>query len=273
MPLRRETVVDAALELLDEVGLDALTTRALTGRLGVRPGALYWHVRDKRELLTAVAERIMDEVFAPATAPTAPPAGTPTPAPAATPAAATPALATPADGTCAAATPADGTPAPATPADGTPAPATPAADTPATDSGPADDWIADVTVFAHALRSALLRHRDGARLVATHTPVSPVALRAVEEGLARMRAAGVPLELAAHFGDTVTSYVTGFALQEQAAPGGAAAGPAPDAAAYPHLTAWAGLHTTPDRDAAFRTGIALITGGLRVALEGGSGQV
>ncbi|MDI5971187.1 TetR/AcrR family transcriptional regulator [Streptomyces sp. SL13] len=263
MPLRRETVVDAALELLDEVGLDALTTRALTGRLGVRPGALYWHVRDKRELLTAVAERIMDEVFAPAMAPADPPNSTPTTAPADTPAAATPALATPADGTSAA----------ATPADGTPAPATPAADTPATDSGPADDWIADVTVFAHALRSALLRHRDGARLVATHTPVSPVALRAVEEGLARMRAAGVPLELAAHFGDTVTSYVTGFALQEQAAPGGTAAGPAPDAAAYPHLTAWAGLHTTPDRDAAFRTGIALITGGLRVALEAGSGQV
>lgn len=210
MPLRRETVVDAALALLDEVGLDALTTRALTDRLGVRPGALYWHVRDKRELLTAVAERIMDEVFA--------------------------------------------------------------------DPGaPGGDWADEVAAFAHTLRSALLRHRDGARLVATRTPMGPGALRAAEEGLARMRAAGVPLELAAHFGDTLTSYVTGFALQEQAAvpatPEAAAHFPAPDPAAYPQLTAWAGAGAVPDRDAAFRTGVALITGGLRAALAGRADQV
>lgn len=63
MPLRREQVVRAALELLDEVGLDAFTTRALTDRLGVQRGALYWHVRSKRELLTAVAELITAPVF------------------------------------------------------------------------------------------------------------------------------------------------------------------------------------------------------------------
>jgi TetR/AcrR family tetracycline transcriptional repressor len=63
MPLRRDQVVRAALELLDEVGLDAFTTRALTDRLGVQRGALYWHVRSKRELLTAVAELITAPVF------------------------------------------------------------------------------------------------------------------------------------------------------------------------------------------------------------------
>ena len=63
MPLSRDQVVRAALELLDEVGLDAFTTRALTDRLGVQRGALYWHVKSKRELLTSVAELITAPVF------------------------------------------------------------------------------------------------------------------------------------------------------------------------------------------------------------------
>ncbi len=64
MVLRRGDVIRAGLELLDEAGLDKLTTRALTQRLGVQPGALYWHVRSKRELLTAIADEIMAEAFA-----------------------------------------------------------------------------------------------------------------------------------------------------------------------------------------------------------------
>jgi TetR/AcrR family transcriptional regulator, tetracycline repressor protein len=60
-PLKREEVVGAALELLDEVGLDGLTTRRLAEKLGVRVGALYWHVESKQELLAAVADRIVEE--------------------------------------------------------------------------------------------------------------------------------------------------------------------------------------------------------------------
>jgi AcrR family transcriptional regulator len=63
MPLRRDQIVRAALELVDEVGLDAFTTRALTDRLGVQRGALYWHVKSKRELLTAVSELVTRPVF------------------------------------------------------------------------------------------------------------------------------------------------------------------------------------------------------------------
>src|SRR5215208_2930307 len=63
-PLGREEVVGAALGLLDEVGLDGLTTRRLAERLGVRVGALYWHVSSKQELLAAVADRIMEEFSA-----------------------------------------------------------------------------------------------------------------------------------------------------------------------------------------------------------------
>jgi len=67
---RRAEVLQAAVDLLDEVGLDALTTRRLAARLGVQPGALYRHYPSKRALLDAVAERIVVE-----TAPDTPPEG------------------------------------------------------------------------------------------------------------------------------------------------------------------------------------------------------
>ncbi len=43
--LDRETVIQAALELLNEVGVDNLTTRKLAERLKVQQPALYWHFR------------------------------------------------------------------------------------------------------------------------------------------------------------------------------------------------------------------------------------
>lgn len=56
---RRDEVLTAALELLDEVGLDALTTRRLAERLGVQPGALYRHFESKRALLDAMVEHVV----------------------------------------------------------------------------------------------------------------------------------------------------------------------------------------------------------------------
>jgi TetR/AcrR family tetracycline transcriptional repressor len=58
---RRDEVLTAAIELLDEVGLDAITTRRLAERLGVQPGALYRHFASKRELLDAMVERVIAE--------------------------------------------------------------------------------------------------------------------------------------------------------------------------------------------------------------------
>ena len=55
---RRDEVLEAALELLDEVGLDALTTRRLADRLGVQPGALYRHYPSKAALLDAMAAQV-----------------------------------------------------------------------------------------------------------------------------------------------------------------------------------------------------------------------
>ncbi|KFG96352.1 TetR family transcriptional regulator [Burkholderia paludis] len=59
--LTRDTVLRAALELLDEAGIDGLSTRRLAERLGVQSPTLYWHFRNKAELLDAMAEAIMLE--------------------------------------------------------------------------------------------------------------------------------------------------------------------------------------------------------------------
>ncbi|MCO6009062.1 TetR family transcriptional regulator [Actinoallomurus purpureus] len=56
--LSRETVVDGALALADEEGLDGLTIRRLAQRLGVTPMALYWHFKNKDELHNALVDRM-----------------------------------------------------------------------------------------------------------------------------------------------------------------------------------------------------------------------
>lgn len=60
--ITRERIVAAALELLDEKGMDALTVRALASRLQVKAPALYWHVRDKQELLDEMSTFVMRRV-------------------------------------------------------------------------------------------------------------------------------------------------------------------------------------------------------------------
>ena len=57
--LTRDDVVDAAVDLLAEVGLEGLSLRRLARDLGVSAPTLYWHVADKRSLLDHVAERLL----------------------------------------------------------------------------------------------------------------------------------------------------------------------------------------------------------------------
>ncbi|WP_025140984.1 tetracycline resistance transcriptional repressor TetR [Achromobacter sp. DH1f] len=57
--LQRDAVIDSALELLNEVGVDGLTTRKLAERLGVQQPALYWHFKSKQALLDALADAMM----------------------------------------------------------------------------------------------------------------------------------------------------------------------------------------------------------------------
>lgn len=57
--MNRETVVTEALALLDEVGLETVSTRRLAKRLGVEQPSLYYHFRTKKDLLAAMAEAAM----------------------------------------------------------------------------------------------------------------------------------------------------------------------------------------------------------------------
>lgn len=59
MALTRDEVVSVAVRLLDDVGLEGLTLRRLAAELGVAAPTLYWHVKDKRDLLDLVAEAII----------------------------------------------------------------------------------------------------------------------------------------------------------------------------------------------------------------------
>ncbi|MEV5462701.1 TetR/AcrR family transcriptional regulator C-terminal domain-containing protein [Streptomyces cellulosae] len=54
-PLDRRRVAGTALKLLNEVGLDRLTLRAIAKELDVKAPALYWHFKDKQALLDEMA--------------------------------------------------------------------------------------------------------------------------------------------------------------------------------------------------------------------------
>ncbi len=54
--LTRDEVVAAGARLLDEEGVEGLSMRRLAGVLGTGPATLYWHVRDKDELLALILE-------------------------------------------------------------------------------------------------------------------------------------------------------------------------------------------------------------------------
>ncbi|HVY92670.1 MAG TPA: TetR/AcrR family transcriptional regulator C-terminal domain-containing protein [Bryobacteraceae bacterium] len=64
----RQTVVSSALDLLVETGLEGLTLRRLAAKLNVKAPAIYWHFRDKQELLdemaTVVLRRLAGEIHA-----------------------------------------------------------------------------------------------------------------------------------------------------------------------------------------------------------------
>src|ERR1700719_2070755 len=54
--LTKELIVRAALALIDEAGLEGLTIRALSRRLGGQTRTIYWHVGPRNEILAATVE-------------------------------------------------------------------------------------------------------------------------------------------------------------------------------------------------------------------------
>ncbi|WIM94976.1 TetR family transcriptional regulator [Actinoplanes oblitus] len=62
--LSKAAVAERALRLGDEEGLDAITIRRLAKELGVTPMALYWHFKNKDELMLGVVDHVLSGVRA-----------------------------------------------------------------------------------------------------------------------------------------------------------------------------------------------------------------
>ncbi|WP_260706864.1 TetR/AcrR family transcriptional regulator [Edaphobacter flagellatus] len=57
--LSRENIIQTAIALLDSGGEDGLTFRALSERLATGPGAIYGHIANKSDLLTAACDALV----------------------------------------------------------------------------------------------------------------------------------------------------------------------------------------------------------------------
>ncbi|MBJ7375886.1 TetR family transcriptional regulator [Sphingobium sp.] len=65
MALTVDRIADQALALLDEVGLEGLSTRKLAAALGMQGPSLYHHFQNKAELLGHMTARILYRALAP----------------------------------------------------------------------------------------------------------------------------------------------------------------------------------------------------------------
>jgi AcrR family transcriptional regulator len=58
-PLSRERIIGAALRIMDEEGLEAVTMRRIGRDLGVEAMSLYNHVQDKEDILDGICEHVL----------------------------------------------------------------------------------------------------------------------------------------------------------------------------------------------------------------------
>jgi AcrR family transcriptional regulator len=63
VPLDRAIIVGQAFAILNEMGLEGLTLRRLATRLGVQAPAIYWHFKNKQDLLDEMATQVFSEAL------------------------------------------------------------------------------------------------------------------------------------------------------------------------------------------------------------------
>ncbi|MFF2364196.1 TetR/AcrR family transcriptional regulator C-terminal domain-containing protein [Streptomyces sp. NPDC058122] len=63
--LTADRIVRAAIELLDDEGLDGLNMRSLAQRLGSAATAVYWHIKNKDDLVRLAGDAVWGEVEVP----------------------------------------------------------------------------------------------------------------------------------------------------------------------------------------------------------------
>ena len=64
--LSRDHVLERALALADEIGIEALTIRKLATALGTKPMTIYHYVSSKEEIIDGMVERVFSEIEKPA---------------------------------------------------------------------------------------------------------------------------------------------------------------------------------------------------------------
>lgn len=154
MKLDADAIGAAALELLDETGLDGLTMRKVATALNVQAPALYWHVKNKQELLDVMARAVFVDA-------------------------------------------ASGVEAPRREVSW-------------------QDWMAEL---AGRLRHAMLRHRDGGRLLAGTNVGDDSLWRTIELTLRTLEDAGFGPVDAGRVFPILLHYTIGFVIEEQARTG------------------------------------------------------
>jgi TetR/AcrR family transcriptional regulator, tetracycline repressor protein len=68
-PLDRAAIVEMALKVLDDVGLDQFSTRRLAAELGVKGPSLYWHFKNMAELRDLMADKLLTDALPASDAP------------------------------------------------------------------------------------------------------------------------------------------------------------------------------------------------------------
>lgn len=207
MKLDAGAIATAALGLLDDTGVDGLTMRKVAAELGVQAPALYWHVKNKQELLDAMARVLFVSAV-------------------------------------------DGVEAPRR---GT----------------QWQDWLIEL---AGRLRAALLRYRDGARVLAGTNVSDDSMWRVTELTLRTLEDAGFEMRDAVRIFPILLHYTIGFVLEEQAQTGVAYPDGNPyqpeqltqavDADRYPLTARMVGELFTADPDAEFDHGLRIILAGV-----------
>lgn len=131
------------------------------------------------------------------------------------------------------------------------------------------DWSEQLAALAHAMRAALLAHRDGARVFAGTHSTGANTLRFADRVVGVLRDAGFGDEEAARALFAVINFTVGHTLEEQAALQPDSGAPnvlhaAVTAGSYPHLSATLPTLTSTDFTPHFEFGLGLVTAGLRV---------
>ena len=152
--LSHETICAAALELIDQHGLEEFSTRKLGRVLGCEAMAIYWYYPSKDALLDAVVEKLMSGV------------GT--------------AIAGNVDG----------------------------------------DWLSTMRDLAHAYRRVAHDHPRAFPLLATRRFATEGTFAFLDRLFELARAQGIDDRVTARFYRVISSYCSGFALNELAAPRG-----------------------------------------------------